>query len=85
MQHGVKGDISGILYLAINSSTSLMLHGDGSGEAMQSVAIFMGILGSIVVILDHSMKIHWKIKQYKKEKKKQKHEADSTDDSGPKG
>lgn len=67
--HGLTGDYTTIGLLLVSNSPMILSMAGTANEVLQVVALGSGILASVVVFIDHTLKIHWKIKQRRNEKR----------------
>jgi hypothetical protein len=82
MQHHptITGDLTGIFLMAGNwTSLYLSVHPIAT-DWLQLLGLLFGVIASIVVIVDHCMKITWKVKQYKKSARETKKEKEASDE-----
>lgn len=70
----INGDMSSIFLIALNWMPIVLNSHPLANDILQGAALVLGGLASLAVIVDHGMKIHWKIKQIRKPKKEDNHE-----------
>jgi len=71
-QHSISGDFTGIFLIAGNWTSVILSIHPMATEWLQIFGLAFGVIASLVVIVDHIMKIHWKVKQTRKLRKEEK-------------
>lgn len=74
--HSVGGDFTGIFLIAGNWTSVILSIHPLATEWLQIFGLAFGVIASLVVIVDHIMKIHWKVKQARKLRKEEKLKTD---------
>jgi hypothetical protein len=76
--HSISGDMTGLFLIATNWTSLLLSIHPIATEWLQILGLAFGVIASLVVVVDHCMKIHWKWKQYRKAAKERKAEKEGT-------
>lgn len=77
---GVRSDVNEILLMGGSWAPLLAINFSHLNEWLASLGLCMAILASFFAVIDHGMKIHWKLKQKRKAKDNGGNNQQKTDD-----
>jgi len=68
LHYNTTGDFTSILLISVNVGNSLLVAHPIANAWLQTISLIIGILAGLVLIIDHCLKIHWKLKQRQKDR-----------------